>query len=190
MIVHLGRRVSALLDGQLSPSETERAWQHVHLCHPCRDLVEREGHLKTQLAGLASGRDTAPSYLKGSLLGEIAAMAPAYPEVSPDSAGRSQQRLTLTLVGTSALGLAMLGAFALTVPLSQSSTGERRLPVSDLSATSAPRPASSATSPVQRPVAPTVIRTQTRPGPATTVVSVQSVGRGHHFVPPGAHRVK
>lgn len=190
MIVHLGRRVSALLDGQLSPSETERAWQHVHLCHPCRDLVEREGHLKTQLAGLAGGRDAAPSYLKGSLLGEIAAMAPAYPEVSPDSAGRSQQRLTLTLVGTSALGLAMLGAFALTVPLSQS-TGDRRLPVSDLSATSAPRPVPSATSPAQRPAAPTVIQTQTRRGVATTTfVNVQSARPGHHFVPLGAHRVK
>ena len=30
---HLGTRVSALLDGQLSPEETERAWAHVHTCH-------------------------------------------------------------------------------------------------------------------------------------------------------------
>jgi len=191
MIVHLGRRVSALLDGQLSPSETERAWQHVHLCHPCRDLVEREGHLKTQLAGLASERDPAPSYLKGSLLGEIAAMAPAYPEVSPASAGRSQQRLTLALVGTSALGLAMLGAFALTVPLGQSPSGDRRLPISDLSATSAPRPNPAATSPGQRPAAPAVIQTQTRSSSGTTAaVGPQSVRPGHHVVPLGAHRVK
>lgn len=183
MIVHIGRRVSALLDGQLSPSETERAWQHVHLCHPCRDLVEREGRIKTQLAGLASERDAAaPSYLKGSLLGEIAAMAPAYPDVSPASAGRSQQRLTLTLVGTSALGLAMLGAFAVTVPLSQFSTGDRRLPVSDLSATSAPRPAPTENVPAVR---------RTGPGlGTTTVLSVESVRRGHHFVHLAGHRVK
>lgn len=190
MIVHLGRRVSALLDGQLSPSDTERAWQHVHLCHPCRDLVEREGRIKTQLAGLASERDAAPSYLKGSLLGEIAAMAPAYPEVSPDSAGRSQRRLTLTLVGTSALGFAMLGAFALTVPLGPSSTGDRRLPVSDLSATSAPRPAP-VSAPTERPTGPGIVHAQTKPSlGTTTVVSVQNLRRGHHFVHLAAHRVK
>ena len=50
---HLGSRVSALLDGQLSPADTERAWEHVHSCHACRDLVEREGWVKTRLAGLA-----------------------------------------------------------------------------------------------------------------------------------------
>lgn len=191
MIVHLGRRVSALLDGQLSPSETERAWQHVHLCHPCRDLVEREGRIKTQLAGLASERDAAPSYLKGSLLGEIAAMAPAYPEVSPDAAGRSQQRLTLTLIGTSALGLVMMGAFAVTVPLSQSTTGDRRLPVSDLSATSAPRPEPAATSPAERSGGPGVLQAQSRPSlRPTTVVSVQEVRVGYRFVRLAAHRVK
>ena len=53
MIGHLGPRVSALLDGQLSPAEEERAWAHVHACHPCRDLVEREGWVKTRLAGLS-----------------------------------------------------------------------------------------------------------------------------------------
>ena len=204
MIVHLGRRVSALLDGQLSPSETERAWQHVHLCHPCRDLVEREGRVKTQLAGLASVRDAAaPSYLKGSLLGEIAAMAPAYPDVTPASAGRSQQRLTLTLIGVSALGLAMTGAFALTVPLGSSSNGDRRLPISDLSvsersvgelsATSAALPAPTAITPVVRRTGPSIsqTQTQTRPSPETTTVpSVQSVRRGHHFVHLSAHRVK
>ena len=50
---HLGSRTSALLDGQLPPDETERAWEHVHTCHACRDLVEREGWIKTRLAGLS-----------------------------------------------------------------------------------------------------------------------------------------
>lgn len=188
MIVHLGRRVSALLDGQLSASETERAWQHVHLCHPCRDLVEREGRIKTQLAGLASGRDAAPSYLKGSLLGEIAAMAPAYPDVSPVSAGRSQQRVTLTLIGTSALGLAMLGALALTVPLAQPAPGERRLPVSDLSATSAPQPEPATSSPAG---GPTIVQTTGRANPLSVArVSVQNAPGGYPFAPLTAHRVK
>ena len=44
---HLGTRVSALLDGQLSAEETERAWAHVHQCHLCRDLVEREGWISS-----------------------------------------------------------------------------------------------------------------------------------------------
>ena len=48
-------RVSALLDGQLSGEEAERAWAHVHACHACRDLVEREGWVKTRLAGLSFG---------------------------------------------------------------------------------------------------------------------------------------
>lgn len=188
MIVHLGRRVSALLDGQLSPNETERAWQHVHLCHPCRDLVEREGRIKTQLAGLASGRDAAPSYLKGSLLGEIAAMAPSFPEVSPVSAGRSQQRVTLTLIGTSALGLAMLGAFALTVPLGQPTPGDRRLPVSDLTATSAPRPGPATSSPAGRPE---VVQMQAQFRPRSVAgVSVQNLRNGHQFASLAAHRVK
>ena len=29
-MAHLGTRISALLDGQLSPEEAERAWEHVH----------------------------------------------------------------------------------------------------------------------------------------------------------------
>ena len=58
MIGHLGARVSALLDGQLAPGEEERCWEHVHACHACRDLVEREGWVKARLSGLdaAGGR--------------------------------------------------------------------------------------------------------------------------------------
>ena len=33
MIGHLGTRVSALLDGQLTGADEERAWDHVHSCH-------------------------------------------------------------------------------------------------------------------------------------------------------------
>ena len=52
---HLGWRVRALLDGRLSPAEEERCWSHVHGCHACRDLVGREGWVKTRLAGLSLG---------------------------------------------------------------------------------------------------------------------------------------
>ena len=70
-ITHLGTRVSALLDGQLPAAEAERAWAHVHACHVCRDLVEREGWIKTRLAGLPAppGGFEPPPHLLGSLLG-------------------------------------------------------------------------------------------------------------------------
>jgi hypothetical protein len=74
MIGHLGTRISALLDGQLSCEEEERAWAHVHACHQCRDQVEREGWVKTRLSTLTFGSDAAcapsglTSQLKGSLL--------------------------------------------------------------------------------------------------------------------------
>ncbi len=173
MIVHLGRRVSALLDGQLSRSEAERAWQHVHLCPPCRDLVEREGRIKTELAGLGRERDVAPSYLKGSLLGDISAMAPAYPDVEKVSASRSQHRVTVGLLGTGALGFAMLGAVAFTGSLGPAPSIDRRLPVSDLSVTSSPRPQRA---PVQNAVVETVTRSVT-----SATASVQRVRSGQHL---------
>ncbi|RYJ01693.1 MAG: hypothetical protein EON52_21000, partial [Actinomycetales bacterium] len=69
VIGHLGSRVSALLDGQLSAEETDRAWDHVHTCHSCRDQVEREGWVKTRLTGLSFevAAPCTPDSLKGSL---------------------------------------------------------------------------------------------------------------------------
>ncbi|MGL5827101.1 MAG: hypothetical protein ACRCYU_20140 [Nocardioides sp.] len=195
MIVHLGRRVSALLDGQLSPSETERAWQHVHVCHPCRDLVEIEGRIKTQLAGLSRDRDGAPSYLKGSLLGNISTMAPSCASVSPASASRAQQRMMAALVGTSALGVAILGAFVLTAPLGQTSVGERRLPVSDLTATTAPQLRSSARPRSVWPGVGTARTDAERLGadvtdPISTPAGAQRVQRGHHLARQATYAVK
>ena len=40
---HIGAKASALVDGQLSPAEEERAWSHVLTCPGCRRRVEREG---------------------------------------------------------------------------------------------------------------------------------------------------
>ena len=74
-------RVSALLDGQLSPAEAERAWAHVHACHACRDLVEREGWVKTQLAAL-SGAGGTPDRLKGELSHGSFLGAPPLPTAS------------------------------------------------------------------------------------------------------------
>lgn len=112
---HVGHKVSALLDGQLSPSETDRAWAHVHVCPPCRDLVEREGRLKRTLAQLGQGAaGSAPDSLKGALVSGIAGLGretgpplPAY----LDPAAHSKQGLRLAGRSMpSAGGVAMAGA--------------------------------------------------------------------------------
>ena len=109
MIGHLGSRVSALLDGQLPPAEAERAWSHVHGCHACRDLVEREGWVKTRLSSLSGDAGGAPEQLKGSLLGSSVMAAPAFPTHD----GRSRRHVGMVALGGSALGAAVMGALVL-----------------------------------------------------------------------------
>lgn len=113
---HLGDRASALLDGQLSPEDTERAWEHVHGCHACRDQVEREGWLKRRLAGLTYDPTAgAPESLKGSLLGAPGDVffgfhAELHGHVAP---ARSNKRaLGLAALGGSAVGAAVMGVLA------------------------------------------------------------------------------
>ncbi len=123
MIGHLGTRVSALLDGQLSELEAERAWAHVHQCHSCRDQVEREGWVKTRLAGLAMGEAQAPDGLKGSLRGACAARHPdarlgvppgeAYLALATAAARRPRRGAVVAAVGGGAAGVAVLGVLVL-----------------------------------------------------------------------------
>ena len=121
---HLGPRVSALLDGQLSPEETERAWAHVHGCHTCRDQVEREGWVKTRLAGLAFESACAPDGLKGSLLGGL---APAGCE-SLDREHHRRRQLGLAAIGGGAVGAAVMGVLALGMAPGDAPTIDRRAP--------------------------------------------------------------
>ena len=133
MIGHLGSRVSALLDGQLSPEDSERAWAHVHVCHACRDLVEREGWVKTRLAGLSWGEPATPDHLKGSLLGSpqgapaMALAAPRFP-----TASRLRRNVGLVAMGGSAVGAAFVGVVALGVAPADAPTIERRTPPTSL----------------------------------------------------------
>jgi hypothetical protein len=117
VIGHLGTRVSALLDGQLSPADEERAWGHVHTCHQCRDAIEREGWVKTRLATMQLAGGSAPSHLKGTLLvgamvdwGELAELAdhPALVE-----AGQRRRHLGMAGIGGGAVGAAVMGVLAL-----------------------------------------------------------------------------
>jgi hypothetical protein len=55
---HLGSRVSALVDGQLSPADTERALAHVAACGPCADELAAARQARRALS--ASSHDVAP----------------------------------------------------------------------------------------------------------------------------------
>lgn len=140
MIGHLGSRASALLDGQLSAEESERAWAHVHHCHLCRDLVEREGWVKTRLAGLSHGGDCAPAGLKGSLLGA--------PDCRPSGLGmppgdyylamgghrpmRPRRAAGLAAIGGGAVGAAVMGVLVLGTAPADAPTIDRRAPVTSV----------------------------------------------------------
>lgn len=149
MIGHLGPRVSALLDGQLSGEEEERAWAHVHSCHSCRDLVEREGWIKTRLSGLSGDpAGSAPSALKGSILGVPPYAGPG-PAASLGAFGadhaagvaprgwshppaRSRRAPAVVALGGGALGAAVLGVLALGVAPATAPTGDRRPPAASI----------------------------------------------------------
>ncbi len=159
-IGHLGSRASALLDGRLDPDEAERAWEHVHGCHACRDLVEREGWVKQRLSRLsAAGADIgAPEGLKGSLIGhahdttgvrpDVVELigAPSFGGAAPEDSrrlvthhrahhGAHGRRSPIAVVGGGAVGAAVLGVLALGAAPAQAPTGpsvERRTPVAQL----------------------------------------------------------
>lgn len=136
MIGHLGNRVSALLDGQLPAREAEEAWAHVYSCHVCRDLVEREGWVKTRLAGLSEER-CAPSGLKGSLL----SMPPgdAFLAGAEAPAG-SRRALGVAVIGGSAVGAAVVGVLALGFAPGSAPPVDRRPPVTQITTPSSPSP--------------------------------------------------
>ena len=114
MIGHLGTRVSALLDGQLSTADEERAWDHVHSCHQCRDAVEREGWVKTRLATMQLVGTAAPSHLKGSLLVRGLVDWPDLPDhPALADAGARRRHLGMTGIGSGAVGAAVMGVLAL-----------------------------------------------------------------------------
>jgi anti-sigma factor RsiW len=137
MIGHLGSRVSALLDGQMSPEEADRAWAHVHACHACRDLVEREGWVKTRLAGLSWGETSTPDHLKGSLLGSPGTVlaAPQFPTFP----GRLRRNVGLVALGGGAVGAAFVGVLALGAAPADAPTIDRRTPTSLVPPSPAPQ---------------------------------------------------
>ena len=52
---HLGERLSALIDGELSGAELDRAHAHLAACEPCRAEAAELRELKQKLRGLMAG---------------------------------------------------------------------------------------------------------------------------------------
>lgn len=127
---HVGQKVSALIDGQLPAAESDRLWAHVHTCGACRDLVEREGWVKTRLAGLAlcGSQPTAPNYLRSVLC------EPDGLEDGSTTASREHERrrAMVVVLGAGSVGAALCGVLALALP-AQSPPVDPRGPVTSIS---------------------------------------------------------
>jgi anti-sigma factor RsiW len=136
---HVGAKVSALIDGQLSRAESERLWTHVHQCELCRAQVEREGWVKTQLAALSCAQPSAPHELKGALSG-VAAWSTA-PATSAALGAERRRMMTFAAIGAGSIGAAMVGVIALSVP-AETPGVDRRGPASSITQSSeSPTPA-------------------------------------------------
>jgi hypothetical protein len=141
MMGHLGNRTSALLDGQLSAEEMERAWEHVHSCHACRDLVEREGWVKTRLAGLSFevAAPSTPDWLKGSLMGACDYGPPGDSYLQP-SLDHRRRTAGMVAIGSGAVGAAVVGVLAFGVAPASAPTIERQPPASITHSETRPSP--------------------------------------------------
>jgi hypothetical protein len=109
---HIGASVSALVDGQLSAEDEERAWSHVLGCPGCRRLVEREGWTKSRLRTLST---PAPAAAPQGLLGSLYDID-AWADVDRiEHAGR-RRRAVAAVVGVGSVGVAVLGIVVATTP--------------------------------------------------------------------------
>ncbi len=136
---HLGNRVSALLDGQLAVEDEERAWDHVHACHLCRDLVEHEGWVKTRLAGLSWGSSAdVPGHLRGSLLQPPPGLTPGEAFLVAGTREHRYRRAGLVALGSGAAGAAVMGVLVLGTAPADVPNPDRRAPATNVSNPSSP----------------------------------------------------
>lgn len=130
-IGHVGHRVSALVDGQLPDDQAERLWAHVHTCCACREQVEREGWVKTRVAGLSHQCRPAPDYLRSLLtLGPALDALPTTgdPGLTDPAAARRRTAVAVVL-GAGSVSAALVGVVALAGPAQAPVPSERRAPV-------------------------------------------------------------
>lgn len=152
---HLGPTVSALLDGQLDASSTERAWGHVHGCESCRRQVEREGWVKTRLSRMAPD-EAPPAQLLGALYG-LGSTAPRQAADAGGAAawaavheierrGRGRRRTGLAVAGAGSVSLAVIGLASLT----GSTLGIGGAPAGPTATTRTPSPTTAVVAPLSR----------------------------------------
>lgn len=124
---HIGTKASALVDGQLSRSEEERAWSHVLTCPGCRASVEHEGWTKRQLGALGGPAAPEGGLPSSQLLGSLYAVdaADAWAEVGAIERRSRRRRNTVVVVGGGAVAASVLGLLTLT----GSPAGNGELPV-------------------------------------------------------------
>ena len=123
---HIGDNASALVDGQLSAAEEERAWQHVLGCAGCRQAVEREGWIKQRLAGL----DSPDAASVAGRLRELELTAAAWAEVDSLERTHQRRRAALSAVGAGSLGAVALAMITLTGAPSSGVRGPSPAPAS------------------------------------------------------------
>jgi hypothetical protein len=138
-VSHLGDRVAALVDGQLTPEAVDRATMHLVFCRPCRDLVELERLTKARLSALIGPAPTPdlvgrllamggpsgplpprPGYVPGSPRPEpVPLRAPASaglrtstPQHRPTPSTRPAGRPSVLTLRRSRLAAAVLGALS------------------------------------------------------------------------------
>lgn len=107
---HIGTKASALVDGQLSRAEEERAWSHVLTCPGCRRLVEHEGWVKRQLGSLSVPEAASPP---PQLLGSLYAVD-AWAAADRIEQQSRRRRTAVVVVGGGAVGACVLGLLTLT----------------------------------------------------------------------------
>jgi hypothetical protein len=100
-VSHLGSRLSALVDGQLSPADTERALAHVAACPPCADELAAARQARR---ALSVADDVAPApELTARLLALAAEPTVPHPPASP--VGRRDRRRPVVPLGESAFAV-------------------------------------------------------------------------------------
>ena len=118
---HLGTRLSALIDGELSPAERDRAHAHLAACAACRAEANTLRELKKRMRGLPDA--PAGDALTGRLL---AIGGPGGPV--PLRGPRPRHRGRYLALGIASCAVAGLGVTAFTMGGSQPAPGPRITP--------------------------------------------------------------
>ena len=134
MTRHLGERLSALVDGELSDAQRERVLAHLAKCDDCRQEAAALRLLKRRMHALGDS-DPAAGDLAGAdaLTWRLLALAPASgpgQPVDPATAGRRRHVWSLVAAGVVTAGLGL--AAAVFVAGGERPAGPRIVPAVDV----------------------------------------------------------